>query len=178
MLDWDADSAGLDLRAEGFEMVDMALYEMGHKLPFPLRPRVFAVLVVTAKTVAPNPNSSTAAVRAGDTAAEAEGEGEGEGLIVVQVPVDARGLAGARYTSGGNVGTEEGVEGKRCVRGRYVSVERARRDVAGQIEWVMGTASDAGGWLPMWVQRLGVPGAVIKDVGLFVGWVGGRRGGS
>lgn len=38
------------------------------------------------------------------------------------------------------------------------------------IEWVMATASDAKGWLPMWVQKLGVPSAVVKDVGLFVGW--------
>lgn len=43
------------------------------------------------------------------------------------------------------------------------------------IEWIMATASDAKGWLPMWAQKLGVPGAIVKDVGLFVKWVLGRR---
>ncbi len=42
------------------------------------------------------------------------------------------------------------------------------------VEWVMATASDAKGWLPMWVQKLGVPGAVVKDVGLFIRWVRSR----
>ena len=36
------------------------------------------------------------------------------------------------------------------------------------IDWVMATASDAKGWLPMWMQKLGVPSAVVKDVGLFM----------
>ena len=43
------------------------------------------------------------------------------------------------------------------------------------IEWVMATASDAKGWLPMWAQKLGVPSAVVKDVGLFLGWVVTKR---
>ncbi|MCJ1431748.1 hypothetical protein MMC27_001103 [Xylographa pallens] len=155
VLDWDAETAGLDLAARGFHAVQLRLYEMCHRLPFPLHPRVFAVAVVTATTSAP----------AG-----------GAGLLVVQVPVDMRGLPQARYSNGGNVGAGKGVRGKRCVVGTYTSVERARVGVDGQIEWVMGTASDAGGWLPMWAQKMGVPGAVVKDVGLFVGWVGGRRG--
>ena len=39
----------------------------------------------------------------------------------------------------------------------------------------MATASDAKGWLPMWMQKLGVPGAVVKDVGLFIGWIREQR---
>jgi len=47
------------------------------------------------------------------------------------------------------------------------------------IEWTMATASDAKGWLPMWAQKLGVPGAIVKDVGLFIGWVAkGRESGA
>ncbi|MCJ1395891.1 hypothetical protein MMC18_008777 [Xylographa bjoerkii] len=157
VLDWDAETAALDLGAAGFHAVDLRLYEMCHKLPFPLNPRVFAVAVVTAKT---------------------REEGESEGLVVVQVPVDMRALPQARYSGGRNVGEGEGVKGKRCVVGTYTSVERARVGVEGQIEWVMGTASDAGGWLPMWAQKMGVPGAVVKDVGLFVGWVGKNRKGT
>lgn len=43
------------------------------------------------------------------------------------------------------------------------------------IEWVMATASDAKGWLPMWAQKLGVPSAVVKDVGLVIGWLASIR---
>ena len=43
------------------------------------------------------------------------------------------------------------------------------------IEWVMATASDAKGWLPMWAQKMGVPSAVVKDVGLFIRWVQKKR---
>ena len=35
----------------------------------------------------------------------------------------------------------------------------------------MATASDANGWLPMWVQKLGIPGAIVKDVGYFMKWI-------
>ena len=43
------------------------------------------------------------------------------------------------------------------------------------IEWTMATASDAKGWLPMWAQKMGVPSAVVKDVGLFIKWVHQKR---
>ena len=40
----------------------------------------------------------------------------------------------------------------------------------------MATASDAKGNLPMFAQKMGVPGAVLKDVGYFVGWCAKQRG--
>ena len=39
----------------------------------------------------------------------------------------------------------------------------------------MATASDAGGYLPMWAQKLGTPGAIVNDVGLFMKWIDGKR---
>ena len=45
----------------------------------------------------------------------------------------------------------------------------------GEVNWIMATASDAKGWLPMWMQKLGVPGAVVKDVGLVMKWLQDRR---
>lgn len=39
----------------------------------------------------------------------------------------------------------------------------------------MATASDAGGYLPMWAQKLGIPGAVVNDVGLLMKWIDGKR---
>ncbi len=44
-----------------------------------------------------------------------------------------------------------------------------------EITWIMATASNAKGWLPMWMQKLGVPGAVVKDVGLVMKWLQERR---
>ena len=38
---------------------------------------------------------------------------------------------------------------------------------SGKVEWMMAVASDASGVLPMWAQKLGLPGAIAKDVGLF-----------
>ena len=56
----------------------LVVYEMAHKLPFPCSPRVFPVLVVTAKT-----GSSS--------------------FIVIQIPVDIRSLGTAFYSNGRNM---------------------------------------------------------------------------
>lgn len=61
------------------------------------------------------------------------------------------------------------------VRGAYVAVERVRKLDTGEIEWVMATASDAKGSLPMWLQTKAVPGQIAKDVGLFLGWCAKSR---
>ena len=53
--------------------------------------------------------------------------------------------------------------------------ENEERTSTGDIKWVMATASDAKGKLPMWMQKLGVPGAVVKDVGLVMKWLHDRR---
>jgi hypothetical protein len=60
------------------------------------------------------------------------------------------------------------------VQGRYVSVERFRR-VGEDIEWVMATASDAGGVLPRWVQDKAVPGQIAKDVKFYLKWAANQR---
>ncbi len=61
----------------------------------------------------------------------------------------------------------------------YASVERVRKLPGwdGEIEWLMATASDARGVLPMWVQTLAVPGQIAKDVGLFLSWLARERTG-
>lgn len=58
----------------------------------------------------------------------------------------------------------------------YVSVERIRKLENGNIEWLLGTASDAAGILPLWVQDLALPGIVWKDVPMFLGWIAKERG--
>lgn len=57
----------------------------------------------------------------------------------------------------------------------YASIERIRVLGSGEIEWVMGTASNAGGVLPQWIQNMAVPGAIAKDVDLFMSWVPSQR---
>ncbi|KAH9819361.1 Protein of unknown function (DUF3074) [Teratosphaeria destructans] len=87
-------------------------------------------------------------------------------FLVVQIPVDLTGVSGSKFWGD-----------KKVVQGVYCSIERAELVEAGRkVRWQMATASDAKGVLPMVVQKMAVPGAVVKDVGLVVGWVGGRRG--
>lgn len=48
-----------------------------------------------------------------------------------------------------------------------------------KVEWTLATTTDPGGSVPQWVQRSwmfgGVPKAVVKDVGLFIGWTAQKR---
>lgn len=86
-------------------------------------------------------------------------------FLVVQMPVSGKGLPGTKY-----------FQQPKITPGQYVSIERGELLADGRWKWQMGTASDAGGNLPMWAQKMGVPGAVVKDVGLFMDWTAKRRG--
>lgn len=85
-------------------------------------------------------------------------------FLVVQLPVSGKGLPGTKYYGQPKI-----------TPGQYVSIERGELLEEGKWKWQMGTASDAGGNLPMWAQKMGVPGAVVKDVGLFMDWTAKRR---
>ena len=92
----------------------------------------------------------------------------GKEFLTVQIPVQTRHLPGTKYAGDGKM-----------TPGMYVSVERGELIEEGrQTRWEMATASDAGGNLPMWAQKLGTPGAVVKDVGLVIKWIGDQRHGS
>ncbi|KAK5111022.1 hypothetical protein LTR62_005397 [Meristemomyces frigidus] len=87
-------------------------------------------------------------------------------FLVVQIPVDTASIIGAKYKLGA----------AKIQHAMYCSIERGELlDHGKKVKWQMATASDAKGVLPMWAQKMGVPGAVVKDVGLFIGWVGKRR---
>ncbi|KAF2486563.1 hypothetical protein BDY17DRAFT_291704 [Neohortaea acidophila] len=91
-------------------------------------------------------------------------KGERE-FIVVQIPVSTNDLPEAKYRNDSSV-----------VTGMYCSVELGEViDEGKQVRWSMATASDAGGSLPMWMQKMGIAAAVVKDVGLFVDWCGKTR---
>lgn len=88
-------------------------------------------------------------------------------FLTVQIPVETRHLPGTKHASDG-----------KATAGMYVSVERGELVEDGaKTRWEMATASDAGGNLPMWAQKLGTPGAVVKDVGLVVQYLAEKRKG-
>lgn len=140
-----------DTRWGGFAV---SLVEMKHKIPPPLKPRVFPVVQVVCS----------------------RREGQEDEFLVVSATVGDLATGGLREVA--RLSGEKGV-----VVGAYVSVERVRRLPAptgegggpGRIEWVMATASDARGVLPMWMQTKAVPGQIAKDVSLFLGWLEGER---
>lgn len=154
-----------------FDILMPSVFEMCHKLPFPLANRVFPVLVITAKT----------------------GLTPLHDFIVVQIPVDIKFLPQALYSNGRNVLMgDKAIKRKKPVLGFvtcnhllalllliirysvYTSIERCVLK-GDHVEWTMTTASDAKGWIPMCMQKMGVPGAVVKDVGLFIDWIAKER---
>ncbi|KAF2221445.1 hypothetical protein BDZ85DRAFT_17151 [Elsinoe ampelina] len=150
VMDWGRTALeGID----GWEKVEMAVFEMCHSLPSPLNNRVFSVLVVKGRSTR-SPLS----------------------FVTAQIPVDISRVPVALYSTGRNREEGKGEQKKVVTPGIYVSVERAELlDDGSKVKWQMATASDAKGVLPMWAQKLGVPGAVVKDVGLFMDWVSLRR---
>ena len=120
---------------------------MCHAIPPPLNPRCFPVLVCTASTSATS-------------------------FLAVTVPVDLDSLPASFYSSGRNV--KEGADAqqrKKPVLGVYNAIETTYIDEKGEIDWTMATASDAKGALPMFAQKMGIPGAIVKDVGFFMKWI-------
>jgi len=136
---------------------------MAHSIPFPLNNRVFPVLVVRALTGKHNHNRNhTSLAQPNSTNASPLG------FIVAQIPINLASFPHSLYSSGRNRKYSDSAKKRANVTmGRYVSVERVMLDEdkgsdAKKIQWMMATASDAGGNLPMGVQKMGVPSAVIK----------------
>ncbi|KAI1098000.1 hypothetical protein F4804DRAFT_346701 [Jackrogersella minutella] len=97
----------------------------------------------------------------------ASAAGGGDEFVVVSIPVPDFGARAKESTLASERGAQVAF---------YVSVERIRRGADGTVEWLMATASDAGGALPAWVQNLAAPGVIWKDVPLFLGWIARERG--
>ncbi|KAJ9651540.1 hypothetical protein H2198_009183 [Neophaeococcomyces mojaviensis] len=154
-----------DSKQPNYSHATMSIYEMCHKLPSVVGPRCFPVLVVTASC--------------------SENE-----FVAVTIPVDIRSFDGSFYSSGRN--KKEGIDAqtkKAVTLGEYCAVERVHRfpteathsSAEGKvhshtgdgedIEWIMATASNTRGNIPIVMQRMGIPGAIAKDVGLFLKWI-------
>ncbi|KAL8996109.1 MAG: hypothetical protein Q9169_004301 [Polycauliona sp. 2 TL-2023] len=88
-----------------------------------------------------------------------------EDFIVVQLPVEIGTLKEAFYSNGRNL-----MEGS--------SALKRKKPIMGFVTpllWIMTTTSDAKGWLPMWAQKMGVPGAIAKDVDFLIDWIHEKR---
>jgi hypothetical protein len=136
---WDCSGVEIQIGQDTWENLTLKLEQSVHKLPAPLKNRVFPVVQVTAS---------------------ARGRRD---FVVAQIA--ARDLQAEKREDDG------------LVRAAYTSVERLRELKEGKpgIEWVMGTASDARGVLPAWMQKMAVPGAVAKDVDMFLDWISKER---
>jgi hypothetical protein len=142
-----------------YTCVTMAIYEMCHATPPPTSARCFPVLVATASL------------------------GPDE-FVAVTVPVTLGASVGAAFYSSGRHAKEGKTPQQRkpVVVGIYAAVETVKRrpregaetGVEGkEVEWIMATASDAKGNLPMWLQKMSVPGLLPKDVSYFMKWIKG-----
>ncbi|RMZ78233.1 hypothetical protein DV738_g4061, partial [Chaetothyriales sp. CBS 135597] len=173
VVDWSGQVAKLEaegsLARTGFSDVTAAIYEMCHDIPPPMKPRCFGVFVVTASVIPPS-----------------HSHGDEEKFIAVTVPVYlGYGTKKAFYANWRNLSEGENEKQRRdTVQGVYCAVEtctlRRRKGSSNkedqeedEIDWLMATASDAKGALPMWMQKLALPGTLPKDVGYFIKWIQG-----
>ncbi|KAI0385834.1 hypothetical protein F5Y04DRAFT_276357 [Hypomontagnella monticulosa] len=145
-LTWDCTGVEVEEGGQTWTGFKLLVEEMRHRVGRPvLRDRTFPVLQMTCGT-----GSS----------------GEGEEFVVVSIPVPDFGAK----SQASRLASEKG-----ALVAVYVSVERIRKMEDGKVEWLMATASDAGGALPAWVQNLAAPGVIWKDVPLFLGWIAKER---
>ena len=143
---------------------------MAHALPLMLKPRVFPVLIITASNPhRANPGDPNPAPLCGIPQHPTS-------LLVIQVPIDLTSFDRALYSNKRNIKDGNSPQKrKKVVLGSYVSIEKCTMLPTFDIQWVMATASDAKGNIPMWMQEISVPGKVAKDVGLFMNWVKSTR---
>ncbi|RMD43869.1 hypothetical protein DV735_g1228, partial [Chaetothyriales sp. CBS 134920] len=155
VVDWAGQVAKLEaegsLARTGFSDVTVGIYEMCHDIPAPMDPRY----------------------------------DDEEKFIAVTVPVQlGLGTKRAFYANWRNLKEGENEKQRReTVQGLYCAVEtctlRRKGSTKGErvgeeeIDWLMATASDAKGILPMWMQKLALPGTLPKDVGYFIKWIQG-----
>lgn len=169
VLKW-AISAGTESRC-GMKNMSLEIVNMYHGIPAPLYNRVFTVLVLSG-------------VRTGLPQNNLKHES-----IIVQMPVDLSAFpeevkkrchyrleSRLTYRPPPECITEENRSkvGKGLVQGMYASVEKIS-SVEGVSHWAMATASDAKGNLPLRVQRMAVPGEIVKDVEYVYGYMEKRQ---
>lgn len=177
VVDWDGQVRKLDeegsLRRAGWSDVSISINEMCHSLPGVLAPRCFDVLVVGGKVLPEGVEGSSS-----KNSTERWGKGEKQKFVVVTVPIKlGMGVKKAFYANYRNKKEGKGQQANDVVQGLYAAVEVCTlrstegSDTDEEVEWIMSTASDAEGNLPMWMQRMSMPGMLPKDVSFFMKWI-------
>ena len=173
---WDLLSSpgaeSIELGGRRWSRLTMELSEARHKLAprvVPLKDRVFVVVIVTATASSFSDQPAAAmptAVETPSLPAVPDMPGDDAEFVVVSVAVRNAAALGPDAVL---------ARAKDIVPAMYSSVERfcrrAGEDGGREVEWMMATASDAKGILPLWLQIRAVPGQIAKDVGYFIGWV-------
>jgi len=181
----------------------LSVYEMRHKVGRPvLKDRTFPVLLMSCRRSFGMEESAEDGAEGHDTTTRAEGTEQAgdstepqDGTEVVATSTPAPAVTRTSGQPDASPGEEfvlvsipvpdfgEDKRSKLASEGGaqiavYVSIDRVRRmPGTGQLEWVMATASDAGGVLPVWVQAAAVPEKLWKDVPMFFSWVAKQRSG-
>ncbi|KAH7131948.1 hypothetical protein B0J11DRAFT_520416 [Dendryphion nanum] len=186
LLRWPSDGPdGLkDLEQDlGFKNLGLWIVNMYHGIPFPLKDRIFSILVAVGVRT---DLSSIPEERNG-------GKVQDE-FVVVQLPIAITSLPDivknrSHHRVPGSPSYQRDPEradakqkqklGKALVYGEYVSVEkvaRVRKGEKTENHWAMATMSDAKGVLPLWVQRKAVPGEIVKDVEYVLKYIAEGKG--
>ncbi|KAK0628444.1 hypothetical protein B0T17DRAFT_522716 [Bombardia bombarda] len=180
-VEWDCGVVVVKLTAlpddnndETYGHFSLAVVEMRHHIGKPLKDRTFPVLQMTCAVMEKKPP----AISTPDDEHHLESQWEWHEkpeILIVSVTVSDFGTAPEALLS-------KDAPGNDTVIGAYASIERIRKlppqsdnGGGGDIEWIMATASDAGGVLPKWVQAMAVPGQIAKDVYLFLSWIAKER---
>jgi hypothetical protein len=178
VIDWNGQVRKLDeegsLSRAGWYDVSVSINEMCHGLPGALKPRCFDVLVVGGR-VMPEQSAEGSASRASTDGVKRWEQGEKQKFVVVTVPIKlGAGVKPAFYANGRNLKEGKGQQASEVVQGLYAAVEVCTLRAKGEgeeVEWIMSTASDAGGNLPMFMQKMSMPGMLPKDVSYFMKWI-------
>ncbi|KAF2644298.1 hypothetical protein P280DRAFT_229412 [Massarina eburnea CBS 473.64] len=186
LLEWDVEGV---LWGGRISDVEMRLTQMHHSFPGGglLSDRVFTVLVLAFRNMSPSSEVPDAVISES---------------INVQIPIDisrfplpiirrahtslyatlhsksAKHVYQNQHPDASAEQSQKTKAGKGIVVGRYASVERIRlshEEGKETTKWEMQTVSDAGGNLPSWVQKMGVPGAIAKDVPLALQFIVGKK---
>ncbi|KAI0523856.1 hypothetical protein F5B22DRAFT_592282 [Xylaria bambusicola] len=144
---WDCAGIELEEGGQSWDRFQLVVEEMRHKVGRPfLKDRTFPVLQLSC--------------------AVKDGTGASPEFVIVSIPVPD-----FATSDKANLSKEKG-----ALIAFYVSIERIRKLDNGKIEWLLGTASDAAGVLPLWIQDIALLGIVWKDVPMFLGWIAKERG--
>ncbi|KAK0730662.1 hypothetical protein B0H67DRAFT_639138 [Lasiosphaeris hirsuta] len=158
---WECGAVEAHEAGETYGNFTLGIAAMRHRVGRPLlKDRIFPVLQMTCAVMDAEAVADAAAVS----------RTEKPEFLVVSITVDD-------FFSSFPDAAPDG-EDNNTVVAAYVSVERIRRlpdPGANDIEWIMATASDAKGGIPMWMQTLAVPGQIAKDVPNFLAWIAKER---